>query len=222
MTITADGGWLTAILLIGLLVVGIMAYRKRWPARRRAFVAVGDSTTKEERKESEQKKEKHSGGHEKKHSFSVGTLLMWLIIIALAIYIIFHLPAIIDGFFRLAGIKVVQPAPVATRQYPVAVPIPAPKEQSQTYTIKLEDCGCEMPRWVRIPDGYRLDYTVDGLPADNQTIGTQCSSALEEPPLDATGEAYWCSSSAIGRWWRPYIYQHAERTAVVHYHFQQL
>jgi len=224
MTISPDGGWFTAILLIGLLVVGIMAYRKRWPTSPKpALIVVGEPRpTPAPAKEPAKSATKHDN-----LTAIGGKLLIGLIIVAVLAYIFVH-------WSDLTATRTKTTATVVTHESSHVVQRASANAASggsdgladqlrieaETYTIELTDGA--MPGWINGHKGYKAYYEVtsDGNPVS--TIGRQCSSALEKPAQDAGGEEYWCDSDhPSATWFRFYIYDHEVPKATVKVYFRR-
>lgn len=213
MTISADGGWLLATFFLALLGIGVLAYRKRWPSRKRRLVVVGGSSAVVQ-------KMTGSTVKKRKFTFPFRTIVTWVIGIAVALLIIFFaIPffgwAVDTILHDVLGTKIVYPP--ATRERVIVLP---KVRISRTYSLSLDD-GI-MPDWIQVPSGYKAVYALQNAPT-GATIGMQCSSALDKPPLTAGGTKYWCDvPNTIGRWFRPYIYEHAQKSVVFQYHFERL
>lgn len=229
MSITADGGWFTAVLLIALLFVGMMAYRKRWPAARRPVLAVVDGTTVVEDAPKPAKKEKHSHGHGGGHTILSlsAIILMWVGIAALAVYVLFHIPEIIDTASRLAGIRVVHSQQsyvvprtnIGTAAGTIREAARAERERIEGERHVLTLTYGDRLQWIRVPfGGYITHFTVD----DKKAVGTQCSSNPPsiEPPIDASGEAYECHDGIMTNWVRFSAWDAGEGPVTVHYQFK--
>lgn len=220
------------VLIVALLTVVLyLAY-----FRSKSFkLASGPEERKEKQKEAKDLKpakepEKHSYGHGSEQSTPFVKALKALVIILLALLVVWYaiplLGGVVDTFNHVVfGDRIVRPSTVipgprtdvGTTEEPSRIQI-----ESQNYKVAITD-GI-MPDWIRIPDGYRMMYRTEGLPDGKTDIGRQCSSAIEGPPYTANDESYWCKpeSDIMGRWFRPYIYEHGEKMLVFYYHFRHV
>lgn len=230
-SIHADGGWVLALTLT-ILFVGLTfaAVRKRWPATGKPTLVVVDGVSVVEDAPKKAKAlEKPSHGHGSKHTLLSlsGVIVLWVGIVGMAIYIILHLPAIGDTMFRFVGIKVVQPSQAYVSQRanvgPAAGAIRqaarAERERIEGERHVLNLTYGDHLRWIPVPTGgYITHFTVD----DKKVVGTQCSSSPpnEEPPTDASGEAYECHDGITTNWVRFYAWDIDEGPVTVHYQFQ--
>lgn len=222
MTITADGGWLAAILLILLLIVGVMAYRKRWPSRRPAFVVVGGlSVDESQQKTAREPEKKFSDGRGSKLALYIGKILLWVLLILVGIFLIIHFGEEILGLSgwtipHSKSVQTMPPQPVNVG--PTKADVLA-RDRAERNRIEGErfvstlQYGERHP-WIRVPDGgYVTTFTVD----DHKVVGTQCSSSIDEPLIDSSGEE--CQDGVTAYWIRFYVWSADEGPVTVRYQF---
>lgn len=190
-SIHADGGWVLALTLTALFAgLAFAAIRKRWPASRRpALVVVDGATVVDDKPKKTKAEEKYSHGHGSKHTLLSlsGVIALWVVIVVGVVYFIFHLPAIGDAMFRLAGIKVVQPQQVYV----------VPRGNVGAATIRYtNELPC--PPWDRTRHVCTLSGTTDIVQAAGLPAGlTFCMTPGPDPTKADPKDLRWKSIRAI-------------------------